>query len=293
MSQPIERRGVLRIPGLLALVGLLAYAGAICAAMIVGVGMANVQPLAGVFAVGVGGVGSVFGLFLLRGLTILEPNQAAVCLFFGKYSGTLDRDGFHYINPLLSARKANLRMQTFESPHLKVNEKGGRPIEIGAVVTWAVTEPETALLSVDDYATYLRNRTEVVLREVAASHPYEAEDGADCLRGNTTTVSGELKSRLAPMAAKAGLSIEDIMITQLAYAPEIAGSMLIKQQAESLLAARRVIVEGAVQIAGEAIAQLQAQGHTLSEAERGRALVNLLTVLASDRGTQPTVNVGN
>ncbi len=146
-----------------------------------------------------------------------------------------------------------------------------------------------------DLASSLNNLSnilsEVGRREVAAKYPYEADTGDDCLRGHQVNISAELKLRIAPFAAQAGILVADIAITQLAYAPEIAGIMLVRQQAESLLAARRVIVEGAVSIAGEAIKKLEEQGHTIPEGERGRAIVNLLTVLASDRGTQPTVNV--
>ena len=288
----IEPKRLLRIPGLLALPAYLMGGGGILALAVFAASMVQLQPLIGVATVFACGLAGMFWLYGLRGFTILEPNQAVVGLFFGSYAGTYQSAGFHYLNPFLSQFRASLRVQTFETPHLKVNELGGRPIMIGAVVTWAVTEPEAALLSVQDFQSFLKNRTEIALREVAAAHPYESDDEhRDCLRGNTANISAELKKRLGPYATQAGLDIQDITITQLAYAPEIAGIMLVKQQAESLLAARRVIVEGAVRIASDAIKQLEAEGLPIPEAERGRALVNLLTVLASDRGTQPTVSV--
>lgn len=292
--QSIAPRTLFSIPGVLAL---LVFLGLLA----VGPGGALVGGFLALGALGEGGVvlgitgamvAGAMWLWALRGFTVLEPNQAAVALLFGRYVGTRDQEGWFYVNPLLSVRKVSLRLQTFETPHLKVNEKGGRPVEIGAVVTWAITEPETALLAVEDVGAYLKNRTEVALRTVAASHPYEAEDGHDCLRGNTASVSTELRQSLAPEAAIAGITIRDVTLTHLAYAPEIAGIMLVRQQAESLLAARRVIVEGAVRIASDALRQLESEGHVIPPTEKGRALTNLLTVLASERGTTPVVNVG-
>mgnify|MGYP001593801631 CR=1 FL=1 len=292
MPQPdIEPRRIVRLPGLLVLPLYLGLGLGIGAGGIFSAGMAQFEAILGVAGILGTGLAGLAWLYGLKGFTILEPNQAVIGLFFGSYSGTYSRDGFHYFNPFLSQRRLSLRTQTFETPHLKVNEAGGRPIEIGAVVTWAVEEPEKALLAVEDYFGFLKNRVEVGLREVAAKYPYESDTGDDCLRGHQVNISAELKLRIAPFAAQAGILVADIAITQLAYAPEIAGIMLVRQQAESLLAARRVIVEGAVSIAGEAIKKLEEQGHTIPEGERGRAIVNLLTVLASDRGTQPTVNV--
>lgn len=287
----LEPRSLLRLPGLVVLPLYLGLGLGLAAAAVFCISMAQVQPFLGIGGFGGCAFGGLAWFWGLKGFTILEPNQAVIGLFFGSYSGTYSRDGFHYFNPLISQTKLSLRTQTFETPHLKVNEAGGRPIEIGAVVTWAIDVPEKALLAVENYSDFLKNRVEVGLREVASKYPYESDTGDDCLRGHQDHVSVELKSRIAPFAAQAGILISDIAITQLAYAPEIAGIMLVKQQAESLLAARRVIVEGAVSIAGDAIKKLAEQGHTIPESERGRAIVNLLTVLASDRGTQPTVNV--
>ncbi len=290
----IQRRPLRRLPGLLVLILLVGVTLVTPPLAILTVSWAaRIHPIA---SVTLGALWSVVGILIAvgyGGFRILEPNQAAVGLLFGRYVGTLDTDGWSWINPLVKTTKVSLRLTTFETPHLKVNEAGGRPIEIGAVVTWAVAEPEVALLACDNFATFLRNRTEVALRKVAASHPYEADEGQDCLRGNTASVGAELASHLTEEAKSAGVVVRDVTITHLAYAPEIAGIMLVRQQAESLLSARRVIVEGAVRIASDAIRQLEAEGHAISDADKGRTLSNLLTVLASDRGTAPVVQVGS
>jgi len=235
------------------------------------------------------------GIFLLAGLYMLEPNQAAVLSLFGKYVGTVKDSGLRWNNPFLSKKKISQRVRNFESGRLKVNELDGSPIEIAAVIVWQVVDASEAVYNVDDYESFVHIQSESALRAMATSYPYDQhEEGQFALRSHASEISQHLKDELAERLADAGVQIIDARISHLAYAPEIAQAMLQRQQANAVIAARTRIVAGAVGMVEMALHELQKSGVVVLDEERKAQMVgNLLTVLCSDRGTQPVVNTGS
>ena len=234
-------------------------------------------------------------IFLLVGLYMVEPNQAAVLSLFGKYVGTVKESGLRWNNPFLGKKKVSLRVRNFESGKLKVNELDGSPIEIASVIVWRVVDSAEAVFNVDDYESFVHIQSEAALRAMATSYPYDAhEDGQLALRSHAAEISQHLKDELAERLADAGVQVLDARISHLAYAPEIAQAMLQRQQANAVIAARTRIVAGAVGMVEMALAELQKSGVVQLDEERKAQMVsNLLTVLCSDRGTQPVVNAGS
>ncbi len=235
------------------------------------------------------------GLFVSTGLYMVQPNQAAVLSLFGKYVGTVKDDGLRWNNPFLSKKKVSQRVRNFESGKLKVNELDGSPIEIAAVIVWQVVDASEAVYNVDDYESFVHIQSESALRAMATSYPYDQhEDGQLALRSHANEISQHLKDELAERLADAGVQVRDARISHLAYAPEIAHAMLQRQQANAVIAARQRIVAGAVGMVEMALAELQRSGVVELDEERKAQMVgNLLTVLCSDRGTQPVVNAGS
>jgi regulator of protease activity HflC (stomatin/prohibitin superfamily) len=233
-------------------------------------------------------------LFLLRGLFIVAPNQARVLQLFGDYAGTAKRPGLRWANPFYSRRKISLRVRNFESSKLKVNDSEGNPIEIAAVVVWRVVETAEASFEVDDYENYVRVQSESALRNAATSYPYDShEDGVVSLRGSTAVVAEHLQKEVQQRLQKAGDEAIEARISHLAYAPEIAAAMLQRQQAGAIIAARQLIVQGAVGMVEMALEMLSHKGIVQLDEERKAAMVsNLLVVLCGDRGAQPIVNAG-
>ncbi|PJK01718.1 hypothetical protein CO611_01145 [Lysobacteraceae bacterium NML03-0222] len=229
------------------------------------------------------------------GFYMLEPNQAAVVSFFGKYVGTVKDNGLRWNNPLYSKRKVSMRVRNFESGKLKVNELDGSPIEIAAVIVWQVNDASEAVYNVDDYESFVEIQSEAALRSMATSYPYDQhEDGQLSLRSHAAEISEHLQQELAERLADAGVKVLDARISHLAYAPEIAQAMLQRQQANAIIAARTRIVAGAVGMVQMALDELQKQGTVALDEERKAAMVsNLLVVLCGDRATQPVVNAGS
>ena len=238
----------------------------------------------------------IAGILVLRGLVLVEPNQARVVLLFGKYKGTIRRDGFFWINPFTSRKAVSLRLHNFDSEKLKVNDKAGNPIEINAVVVWRVKDTAQAVFDVEDYQDYVVVQTEAALRTMAAGHPYDADDakpGETSLRGSADIVSDELAHELHDRLSLAGIEVLEARLAHLAYAPEIASAMLQRQQADAIIAARQKIVDGAVGMVKMALDQLSADAIVDLDTERRASMVqNLLVVLCSERGTQPMINTG-
>jgi regulator of protease activity HflC (stomatin/prohibitin superfamily) len=232
------------------------------------------------------------GFLLLRGLVLVEPNQSLVVLLFGRYTGTIRRSGFFFINPFTVRRKVSLRARNFDSAHLKVNDLRGNPVEIGAVVVWRVHDTAQATFDVDDYESYVGIQTESAIRASASKHPYDsAQPGQTSLRGDSDEVNAELKAQLTERLALAGVEILEVRLSHLAYAPEIAGVMLRRQQAEAIIDARTRIVEGAVSMVKLALDQLADQAVvTLDEEKKAAMVSNLLVVLCSEAETTPVVN---
>ena len=237
----------------------------------------------------------LLALLSLAGLYTVQPNQAAVLSLFGKYVGTVKDNGLRWNNPFFAKRRVSQRVRNFESGKLKVNELDGSPIEIAAVIVWQVVDASEAVYNVDDYESFVHIQSESALRALATSYPYDQhEEGQLALRSHASEISLHLKNELAERLADAGVQIIDARISHLAYAAEIAQAMLQRQQANAVIAARTRIVAGAVGMVEMALAELQKNGVVQLDEERKAHMVsNLLTVLCSDRGTQPVVNAGS
>ncbi|SEK79472.1 SPFH domain / Band 7 family protein [Pseudoxanthomonas sp. GM95] len=235
------------------------------------------------------------GIFVLCGVYMVEPNQAAVLSLFGKYAGTVKDNGLRWNNPFYAKKKISLRVRNFESGRLKVNELDGSPIEIAAVIVWQVNDASEAVYNVDDYESFVHIQSEAALRAMATSHPYDQhEDDQISLRSHPAEISEQLKRHLDERLTQAGVDVIEARISHLAYAPEIAQAMLQRQQANAVIAARTRIVSGAVGMVEMALTELEKNGTVKLDEERRAAMVsNLLVVLCGDRGTQPIVNAGS
>jgi len=231
---------------------------------------------------------------LYAGFFVVNPNEARLLLLFGKYTGTVKRDGFHWANPLLLKRRVSLRIRNFESSQIKVNDHDGNPIEIAAVVVWKVVDSAEAAFEVDDFVHFVQVQSEAAVRNLATQYPYDNHDAdAWSLRTNTNEIAEQLKAEVQDRLAKAGVNVMEARINHLAYAPEIAAAMLQRQQAGAIIAARQRIVEGAVGMVEMALSMLSERGVVDFDAERRAAMVsNLLVVLCGDRNAQPVVNTG-
>jgi len=236
----------------------------------------------------------VFTAFLLLGLFIVNPNDAKALLLFGKYSGTVKEAGFHWVFPLYVTRRLSLRVRNFESSKIKVNDHDGNPIEIAAVVVWRVVDTYEALFEVDDYQHYVQVQSEGAMRNLATQYPYDTHiEGQKSLRGDTLAIADQLKAEVQERLAQAGVAVLEARINHLAYAQEIASAMLQRQQAGAIIAARQLIVEGAVGMVEMALEMLSKRDIVVLDNERKAAMVsNLLVVLCGDRSTQPVINTG-
>lgn len=255
----------------------------------------------GVSAILDGTLGWVLGVLVLvgtaisaSGFTIIAPNQSKVVTFLGKYLGTVREDGFRWTTPLTRRRRISLRIRNFDSSTLKVNDANGNPVEVAAVIVWRVVDTAKAGFEIDNYESYVQIQTEAAVRHMASLYPYDSyETGQKSLQANaeevTTTLHEDLQDHLSP----AGVEVVRTQLRRLAYAPEIAGDMLRRQQAEAVVAARRRIVEGAVGMVDHALELLSERGIITLDEERKAAMVsNLLVVLCSETRTQPVVNTG-
>ncbi|MFF0490878.1 SPFH domain-containing protein [Nocardia sp. NPDC004068] len=233
-------------------------------------------------------------VLLLSGLTTVGPNEAKVVQFFGRYIGSVSDPGFFWVVPLTNKRRISLRVRNFETQKLKVNDNDGNPVEIAAVVVYRVVDSFKAAFAVDDYEEYVQTQSEAAVRHLATVHPYDSDDPNRTSLRNGTEVAEELTTELSERTALAGIDILEARITHLAYAPEIAQAMLVRQQASQIVAARSRIVEGAVGMVGMALDRLAREGMVELDEERKAAMVsNLLVVLCGDRSAQPVVNTGS
>lgn len=229
-----------------------------------------------------------------NGLTVVNPNEARVLTLFGVYKGSIKHAGFWWVNPLTARRRLSLRVRNFESGKLKVNDHDGNPIEIAAVVVWRIVETFEAAFNVDDYEQFVHVQSEAAVRILATTYSYDAhEEGQLSLRSSVTEISERLRHEVQERLAKAGIDVIEARISHLAYAPEIAGAMLRRQQASAVVAARQRIVEGAVGMVEMALDEISRKGVVELDEERKAAMVsNLLVVLCSERGVEPVVNTG-
>jgi regulator of protease activity HflC (stomatin/prohibitin superfamily) len=233
----------------------------------------------------------VLAVFFSVGFLVLKPNESAVLTLFGRYIGTVRREGFHWVNPFYAKQKLSLRVRNFTTPTLKVNDKVGNPIDVAAVVVWLIRDTAQAVFDVDDFETYIRTQCEMALRDVVSTHPYdEKKDEHVSLRGNTGAVSDLLKESLQRSVNVAGIEILEMRITHLAYAPEIASIMLRRQQAEALIQAREKMVDGAIGMVRMALDRFQTEGITdMTSAQKATLVSNMMLVLLSDEGAQPVI----
>jgi regulator of protease activity HflC (stomatin/prohibitin superfamily) len=236
-------------------------------------------------------------IVLIKGVYMLQPNQSALLMLFGEYRGTDYSTGLRWANPFMNKQKVSLRLRNFNSDKLKVNDKRGNPIEIAAAVVWRVRDTARAVLDIDHYEQYVPIQAESALRHLANEYAYDHVDEADSaltLRAGGDEIVGRLKKELQERFEKAGLYVEDARLTHLAYAPEIAGAMLRRQQAEAVIGARKQIVAGAVGMVEMALASLTERGVVDLDPERRAAMVsNLLVVLCAETEAQPVVNAGS
>ena len=231
------------------------------------------------------------------GLYMLQPNESGVVTLFGDYRGTDRNAGLRWTLPWLQVAKVSVRARNHNVDRLKVNDKRGNPIEIGAVVVWRVEDTAQATFDVDDYEQFVKVQSESALRHVATSYDYdegvEHKPGDVTLRGGADTVAEALRGELQLRVQLAGVKVEEAKLTHLAYAPEIAGAMLRRQQAEAVIAARAMIVTGAVTMVEMALKDLSAKNVVELDDERRATMVsNLMVVLCSERDTQPIINAG-
>jgi regulator of protease activity HflC (stomatin/prohibitin superfamily) len=245
-------------------------------------------------------VGSLIGslvpfLLIISGFFMIQPNQTAVVTLFGAYSGTERTEGLRWVWPWMMRKKISARAHNVHSEKVKINDLRGNPIEIACNVVWRVRDTAQAAFDVDDYKTFVEIQIEAGLRTVGARHPYDdmSDEDETTLRGSADVVSDELRVELNERLAVAGIVVDEAGLTHLAYAPEIAGAMLRRQQADAVIAARKKVVIGAVGMVEDALAKLSEDGIVELDDERKAAMVsNLMIVLCGDREAQPVVNTG-
>jgi regulator of protease activity HflC (stomatin/prohibitin superfamily) len=238
----------------------------------------------------------LIGIFLLKGIVIIYPNEGMAATFFGDYVGTIKETGMQWVNPLYSKTKISLRARNLNGQQLKVNDKMGNPIEIAAVVVWQVADTAKALYDVDNYVNFVQIQSEAAVRFLASSHAYdtmEDEHETTTLRDNTGQINKFLEQELDERLGQAGVRVMEARISHLAYAHEIAGAMLQRQQATAVVSARKQIVEGAVGMVEMALARLAEKDVVQLDEERKAAMVsNLLVVLCGEKSVSPVVNAG-
>jgi regulator of protease activity HflC (stomatin/prohibitin superfamily) len=262
---------------------------AIIALVLIPVGAVMKLPVVSIVAV-------VVFLLVVKGVYMLQPNQSALLMLFGEYRGTDYATGPRWANPFMNKKKVSLRLRNFNSEKLKVNDKRGNPIEIAAAVVWRVNDTARAVLDIENFEHYVPIQAEAALRHLANEYAYdhmEDDSGELTLRAGGDEIIAKLKRELEERFEKAGLRVEDARLTHLAYAPEIAGAMLRRQQAEAVISARKQIVQGAVGMVEMALQGLTERGVVELATERRAAMVsNLLVVLCAESEAQPVINAG-
>ena len=240
-------------------------------------------------------LGPIVILFVSCGFYMLQPNQAAAITLFGSYKGSDRTTGLRWVLPWMIRKKLSVRANNFISDRIKVNDLRGNPIEMAAQIVWRVVDTAQALFDVDDYAQFVRVQVEAAIRTIGSRYPYDDFEHLEItLRGNHDQVGIELRTELQERLAVAGITVDECGFTHLAYAQEIAGAMLRRQQAQAVVAARKTLVEGAVGMVEMALTLLSEKNVVELDDERRAAMVsNLMVVLCGERDTQPVVNTGS
>ncbi|MEY8868257.1 SPFH domain-containing protein [Meridianimaribacter flavus] len=242
--------------------------------------------------------GIVAALILAFGFLMVQPNGSRVLLLFGKYVGTVKKNGFYWVNPFYSKKKISLRASNFDSERLKVNDKLGNPVMISTILVWRVQNTYKAAFDVDNYENFVRVQTDAAVRKLASMYPYDnfADEGHDediTLRSSVNEVSNALEKEIDERLSIAGIEVLEARIGYLAYAQEIANAMLKRQQATAIVAARHKIVEGAVSMVEMALDELNKKEIVELDDERKAAMVsNLMVILCGDKEASPVVNAG-
>ena len=238
----------------------------------------------------------ILAILTLVGLFAVQPNEARILIFFGRYIGTCRTEGFRWGNPFAIKPRVSLRVRNLTSETIKVNDASGSPIEIAAVIVWRVIDSAKAMFDVDSYEQFVSIQVETAVRSLATGHPYDPRDveGNELsLRGDQEEIAKELKRELQVRLRVSGVEVSEARLTHLAYAPEIAQAMLRRQQAQAVVAARRLIVEAAVGMVDHALRELSEQGIVQLDEERKAAMVNnLMVVLTSEQSSAPVLNTG-
>ncbi|MFC6019336.1 SPFH domain-containing protein [Plantactinospora solaniradicis] len=283
-------RGAFRISGFISIGVLLLLAAAGIASILPVLDEPGVHPR--IVAVSVGY--AVLAAVMATGFTVVNPNEAQVVQFFGRYVGSIRDSGLHWTWPLTDRARVTLRVRNFETARLKVSDADGNPVEIAAVVVWQVVDSAKAAFAVDDHVEYVAVQSEAAVRHLATSYPYEAHDSGRASLRDSVVVSEELTSELRERVQLAGVEVLESRTTHLAYAPEIAQAMLARQQASAIVGARFKIVEGAVGMVSNALERLRDEHVVeLDEERKAQMVANLLVVLCGDRAVQPVVNAGS
>ena len=237
-------------------------------------------------------------IIIAAGFIMVQPNNSRVLLLFGKYVGTVKKNGFYWVNPFYTKKKISLRASNFDSERLKVNDKLGNPVMISTILVWRVLDTYKAAFDVDNYENFVRVQTDAAVRKLASMYPYDnfADDGHEediTLRSSVNEVSEALEKELEERLSIAGIEVLEARIGYLAYAQEIANAMLKRQQATAIVAARHKIVEGAVSMVEMAIDQLSKKELIVLDEERKAAMVsNLMVILCGDKDASPVLNTG-
>jgi len=241
---------------------------------------------------------SIFSLILSIGFIMVQPNDSRVLLLFGKYIGTVKKNGFYWVNPFYTKKKISLRASNFDSERLKVNDKLGNPVMISTILVWRVQDTYKAAFDVDNYENFVRVQTDAAVRKLASMYPYDnfADEGMDediTLRSSVNEVSAALEKEIEERLSIAGIEVLEARIGYLAYAQEIANAMLKRQQATAIVAARHKIVEGAVSMVEMALDELGKKDIVELDEERKAAMVsNLMVILCGDKDASPVINTG-
>ncbi|MFT4626161.1 MAG: regulator of protease activity HflC (stomatin/prohibitin superfamily) [Myxococcota bacterium] len=292
MAASVERQ-VSAVNGWTGLIGLVLVAAAGGAG--VWVGTSTVSVPVGVAITAVGALALAAAAYGLTGLMVLPPNMAAVLVLFGRYVGTVREEGFYWVNPFTNRTRMSLRARNLGSDTIKVNDLDGNPIEIAVVTVWDVRDTAQACFDVDDLGSYVDVQIESAVREIAGGHPYDEREDHDVvsLRSDAHVVADELVEELSARLQRAGVGVIEARITHLAYAPEIAGAMLQRQQASAIVAARREIVNGAVSMVEQTLTDLaDKQIVELEPVEAARLAGRLLVVLCGQQAAQPVIHAG-
>ncbi len=235
---------------------------------------------------------AVLVVLVWSGLTIVPPNEAKVLTFFGSYVGTVKENGLIFTLPFTAKTSVPLKLINFTTDKLKVNDLNGNPIEIGAVVVWRVMDAAQAVFNIDDYKAFVWNQSDIAIRTIAATYPYDADD-RHSLRGNIDEVAARLQTTLQEKLSVAGIVVEETKLSHLAYASEVAAAMLKRQQAVAVLQARRYMVENTLAIIDDVLAHFDKDGRAAISPDKKADLINsLLVTMTSDKESSPVINLG-